>query len=408
MNISSNELSLPDLVPNHFLDEEIQTALSVILKLNGDKSDVQFIYDDSLFSSLAHKTYNLTCGLLTKLRNNVDRLKKRSLIRYYEKLTTFSISKLLFHLLLYFITEHNNNDSSRAIQISLLNDTVQPEQLKDGEKASVFSSNVDFESWNQKSYLLTHWDDVTLFEASEELICKGINLSAKLLKELHEQPLIRNVHATSIWIRKRQLQQQQQQSTGYTNEQELIFPVTINIDQDDDLKYEEITQSLVVFPNSDFLRRVHEYHQTMTRPVAAFTLGDINASGLSATIDITATAGNDGIPPNDISSKNNNHHAVGNSNNDCDMSEHHTQLPQETQQAQQESYDMEQIKRLAALPRDTCAGCNCKRQVYCGDCGSSGERMSNASGLLPPRVTLPFNILLLVHWHESLHKCTGT
>jgi hypothetical protein len=33
--------------------------------------------------------------------------------------------------------------------------------------------------------------------------------------------------------------------------------------------------------------------------------------------------------------------------------------------------------------------------------------MINALPHLPERVDLPFDILLVVHWHETLHKCTG-
>ena len=33
--------------------------------------------------------------------------------------------------------------------------------------------------------------------------------------------------------------------------------------------------------------------------------------------------------------------------------------------------------------------------------------MPLAAAALPPRVSLPFDLLLLVHWQESLHKCTG-
>jgi len=52
--------------------------------------------------------------------------------------------------------------------------------------------------------------------------------------------------------------------------------------------------------------------------------------------------------------------------------------------------------KLAELPREVCEGCNGRRQVYCGDC--CGKRMTSSSAILPPRVDLPFNILLVVHW----------
>ena len=45
------------------------------------------------------------------------------------------------------------------------------------------------------------------------------------------------------------------------------------------------------------------------------------------------------------------------------------------------------------------------RKIYCGEC--NGQRLPAASQVLPERISLPFDILLLVHWHESLHRCTG-
>ena len=63
------------------------------------------------------------------------------------------------------------------------------------------------------------------------------------------------------------------------------------------------------------------------------------------------------------------------------------------------------IIELSKVSRSICSLCNAKRQLYCGDCG--GVRLPSTEHLLPHRVELPFDILLIVHWHETLHKCTG-
>ena len=55
------------------------------------------------------------------------------------------------------------------------------------------------------------------------------------------------------------------------------------------------------------------------------------------------------------------------------------------------------LAELSALPRDVCSSCMCRKQVYCGEC--TGVRMGNAEALLPTRVTLPFDVLLLIDWY---------
>eukprot|EP01039_Chlorochromonas_danica_P008247 gene8247-9095_t len=64
-----------------------------------------------------------------------------------------------------------------------------------------------------------------------------------------------------------------------------------------------------------------------------------------------------------------------------------------------------QLEALCEMERTLCPRCNGRRQLYCGPCG--GLRMPAAEELLPPRLSLPFDILLLLHWNESLVKCTG-
>jgi hypothetical protein len=71
-----------------------------------------------------------------------------------------------------------------------------------------------------------------------------------------------------------------------------------------------------------------------------------------------------------------------------------------------DSEELALLTRLAAVEREDCPGCNGRKQVYCGACG--GTRLPIGGNLLPPRLAdLPFDVLLLVHWQESLHKCTG-
>ena len=54
------------------------------------------------------------------------------------------------------------------------------------------------------------------------------------------------------------------------------------------------------------------------------------------------------------------------------------------------------IDDLAAVRREKCHLCGCKRQIYCGDCG--GVRMAAGGAFLPPRILLPFDVLLVMHW----------
>ena len=60
---------------------------------------------------------------------------------------------------------------------------------------------------------------------------------------------------------------------------------------------------------------------------------------------------------------------------------------------------------LSKFDRDTCKKCNQRRAVYCGEC--KGLRMENTSHLLPKRVRLPFDVLIVLHFAENLRTCTG-
>jgi hypothetical protein len=54
------------------------------------------------------------------------------------------------------------------------------------------------------------------------------------------------------------------------------------------------------------------------------------------------------------------------------------------------------VENLSRLPREVCQKCSGRRQIYCGDC--EGIRMKNAEEFLPNRISLPIDILLLLHW----------
>ena len=63
------------------------------------------------------------------------------------------------------------------------------------------------------------------------------------------------------------------------------------------------------------------------------------------------------------------------------------------------------LEQLINLERDLCKKCNQRRSVYCGEC--KGLRMENAENLLPSRISLPFDILIVLHFAEHLKTCTG-
>jgi hypothetical protein len=60
------------------------------------------------------------------------------------------------------------------------------------------------------------------------------------------------------------------------------------------------------------------------------------------------------------------------------------------------------LDALAAAERERCHLCGGKRQIYCGDCG--GIRVGQGGELLPRRVVLPFDLLLIVHWLVRCHS----
>jgi hypothetical protein len=53
-------------------------------------------------------------------------------------------------------------------------------------------------------------------------------------------------------------------------------------------------------------------------------------------------------------------------------------------------------KLVECYSREICASCLGCYHIYCGPCG--GVRMKNANFLLPNRIELPFDVLILLHW----------
>jgi hypothetical protein len=64
----------------------------------------------------------------------------------------------------------------------------------------------------------------------------------------------------------------------------------------------------------------------------------------------------------------------------------------------------ERVAKLRALERVSCVSCGRRRQVYCCWCM---QRLENAENWLPQRVQLPFDILVIQHWQESVRQSTG-
>jgi hypothetical protein len=122
---------------------------------------------------------------------------------------------------------------------------------------------------------------------------------------------------------------------------------SINMDEDVELIFDE-----------SFLAKVAEYHLKMSRPEGTF--------------DLNVTAANDDGSRTDF-------------------------LTAEESAARTSFNSSVPYEELSKVPREICPSCGSRRQIYCGHCG--GIRMPMASELLPPRIDLPFNILLILHWY---------
>ena len=79
-------------------------------------------------------------------------------------------------------------------------------------------------------------------------------------------------------------------------------------------------------------------------------------------------------------------------NNECQKQEEEMKDREMQEEKEMASY----LLLLSEVNREICHLCGGRRQIYCGDCG--GVRLDQAESLLPSRVVLPFDVLLIVHW----------
>jgi hypothetical protein len=278
-----------NILPDHFSDVEMLASVSQ----QGTCRDENF-----------RNRYDLTCGLLIKVRTGIMRLIKRTQLRLARPDDEAEFGRRLYLSVKFFLIPR------------------------------------------YQEALLAEWDECSLYKAAVELSIKAISLSGNLQQALNFMPLV-----------KRRVQLEREEAPEF----ELVF-------------------------TEEFLQRVSEYHATTERPDGTFQIESI-------------------IPRSSA--------ATGDSNRDLSLakSEANTQL-----------------ESLSQLQRESCPSCASTRQVYCGPCG--GVRMPLASALLPDRINLPFDVLLLLHWyvcslsniftlllrsvllfcpcrHETLQKCTG-
>ena len=191
--------------------------------------------------------------------------------------------------------------------------------------------------------ILKHWSATQLFKASWELSRKILYLSPKLSEALKFHPL---------------------------------YPP----------RPETVAGVLLVF-DRDYVKEVAKYHKIVRRPEGTFAYDKPSVAEL---LSPQKNVGLIGIK---------NPHMKEDGEVRCDRNSCLSTA------CSLNAEDSAAISALIAMPREVCPKCTGRRQLYCGDC--CGLRMPIADILLPPRIDIPFEVLLLVHWAEALHRCTG-
>lgn len=222
---------------------------------------------------------------------------------------------------------------------------------------------------SEKEFLRENWSSTVVFHTVVlELAIKAINLSPPLQRELSLHPLGKPRYVVASGVDANAVDSSGMEVVEVNG---IKYPI----------KRPNVRNSTTGQPlrisihfNMDFLVRVRQYHEATRRPEGTFE--SPLKSPLKAHLRDSPAAD---TPAEE----------------DCVSSDTSNISPAEA----------ELISALAELPKEVCLRCKGRRQVYCGDCW--GARMTAGQSLLPPRIALPFNVVLLLHWQETLHKCTG-